>query len=116
MSISITEHGTVDVIQLPSRLVMANAASVRKEIQARVKEGRTHTVLDLGQTSFMDSSGLSVLVSVLKSVHKVGGEVVLLNLGDDVRALVELTRMHEVFKIFGELQTACAHVAGGNTA
>lgn len=109
MVISVTEQRDVDVIQLPNRMVMANAAAIRKQIQTRIKQDRKRAVLDLSQTSFMDSSGLSVLVSVLKAVTKVDGGVVLLNLSDDVRALIELTRMHEVFEIFGDLQAACDH-------
>lgn len=106
MTIQFTTHGNIDVVTLPERLVMANAPEVRKQLQQRVDAGHNLLVLDLGQASFVDSSGLSVFVSALKAVKKVGGEVVLLNLTDGVRALVELTRMHEVFEIFGDRDAA----------
>ncbi len=102
MNISSYQQGSVHVVKLPQRLVMANAPSVRKELLVMIANGQQHLVLDLGGVAFVDSSGLSVLVSALKAAHKVSGSVVLLNLTDDVRALIELTRMHEVFQIFAD--------------
>jgi anti-sigma B factor antagonist len=106
MNISSNRHGSVDVVKLPQRLVMANAPAVRKELLELIDTDHHHLVLDLGEVAFVDSSGLSVLVSALKAAHKVKGSVVLLNLTDDVRALIELTRMHEVFQIFADQQAA----------
>ena len=106
MAIEFTTHGDIDVVTLPERLVMANAAEIRKQLQQRISTGRKLLILDFGESSFVDSSGLSVIVSALKAVNKIGGEVVLLNLTDGVRALIELTRMHEVFEIFGDLDAA----------
>ena len=100
MNISSTQHGNVNVIQLPQRLVMANARTVRNDLLETIAQGHKYLVLDLAEVAYVDSSGLSVLVSALKATSKAGGNVVLLNLSNDVRALVELTRMHEVFDIF----------------
>ena len=106
MNISSTQHGNVDVVNIPQRLVMANAPSVRMDLLEMIARGRRHLVLDFSGVVFVDSSGLSVLVTALKAAHKANGSVVLLNLSDDVRALVELTRMHEVFQIFADEQAA----------
>lgn len=106
MNISNNRHGSVDVVKLPQRLVMANAPAVRKDLLEMIARDHRHLVLDLGEVRFIDSSGLSVLVSAHKAAHKANGTVVLLNPTDDVRALIELTRMHEVFQIFANEQSA----------
>lgn len=106
MNISSKQHGSVDVVQLPQRLVMANAAAVRRELLEMVALGHHYLVLDLGGTTFVDSSGLSVLVSALMAANKVNGKVALLNPTNDVRALIELTRMHEVFAIYADPEAA----------
>jgi anti-sigma B factor antagonist len=116
MNISSNQHGNVDVVKLPQRLVMANAPAVRKELLEMIANDHHHLVLDLGDVSFVDSSGLSVLVSALKAADRVSGSVVLLNLTDDVRALVELTRMHEVFQIFADQQAAIEQLNQGVAA
>ncbi len=106
MNISNQQHGNVDVVKLPQRLVMENAPAVRKDLLHLIDTGHQQLVLDLGEVAFVDSSGLSVLVSALKAANKNAGSVVLLNLTNDVRALIELTRMHEVFQIFADEQAA----------
>lgn len=106
MNIYSNRNGSVDVVKLPQRLVLENASVVRNDLLEMISRGHRHLVLDLGEVAFVDSSGLSVLVSALKSASKFNGRVVLLNLSDDVRALVELTSMHEVFQIFADEQAA----------
>lgn len=106
MNISSNRHGSVDVVKLPERLVMANAPAVRKELLEMVALGHRHLVIDLGEVTFIDSSGLSVLVSAHKAASKEQGSVALLNPSNNVRALIELTRMHEVFHIFADEQAA----------
>ena len=63
MNISNNQHGNVDVVKLPQRLVMGNAPTVRKDLLEMIATGHRHLVLDLGEVAFVDSSGLSVLVS-----------------------------------------------------
>lgn len=116
MTMTILEHDHADQLVLPREMVMANASETRKAIISHIGRGRRHLVLDLNETDFVDSSGLSVLVSVLKAVRKAGGEVVLLNLSEGVRTLIELTRMNEVFEIYVDCNAAIDRVSSQHAA
>ena len=111
MSINRENHGAVDVIELPQRLSMADAGSVRANLHDLVEQGCENLVLDLGKVSFMDSSGLSVLLSARKSVARINGQVVLLNPSAEARVLIELTRLHEVFEIFIDKDAAVQYLS-----
>lgn len=113
MTINRKIHGTVDVIELPQRLSMADAGNVRESLHELVAQGRTHLVLDLARVSFMDSSGLSVLLSARKSVAQKNGQVALLNPSAEARVLIELTRLHEVFDIFIDRDAAVEFLTQG---
>jgi anti-sigma B factor antagonist len=113
MKINRKTHGTVDVIQLPQRLSMADAGNVREDLHELVMQGRNNLVLDLARVSFMDSSGLSVLLSARKSVAPHNGQVVLLNPSAEARVLIELTRLHEVFDIFIDHDAAVEFLSQG---
>ena len=105
------EHHTtagVDIVKLPERLMMADSASTREALKAIIQDGSGKLILDLSGTSFMDSSGLGALVSSLQTARKKGGEVFLVGIGDKVRALFELTRLHTVFQIFDDEAGAVA--------
>ena len=106
MNLECQAHGRVDLVSLPRQLVMANAPDARNAIKQLVTQGHTRLVLDLQAVDFVDSSGLSVLVSTLKAVQAEKGEVVLLGPTPGVRSLIELTRLHKVFEIFEDREAA----------
>ena len=116
MNLSSQTYGSVELVSLPARLVMANAQEARSAIRNLVDDGRIRLVLDLRAVQFVDSSGLSVLVSTLKAVQSHNGRVVLLSPSDSVRSLIELTRLHQVFEIFEDRYAAISELNGHEIA
>jgi len=116
MIIERTDIGLVSVIRVPSRLTLGQAAAWRHGLRDVIDIGYHHLVLDMSGVEFVDSSGLSVLVATLKTCRAEGGEVVLLGLTPPVRALVELTRLHHVFEIFGNEEAAVRHLQSRKVA
>lgn len=109
----ILTHRTVegiDIVALSGRLVMADVPEVRRRLLQIVEQGSGKLVLNLEGVGFMDSSGLSVLVSTLKSARIKNGEVVLLGLTPIVRSLIELTRLQQIFEIFEDETAALARL------
>lgn len=102
-----TENG-VDLVQLPARLVMANAAEARTALKAVIEAGDGRIVIDLGATDFMDSSGLGVVVAGLQGARKKGGDIYLARMNGSIRALFELTKLHTIFQIFDDTDAAVA--------
>ena len=106
MTITHHSYNSIELIKLPTRLVMANATDTRKALIKLIEQGRHRLIFDLNQVEFIDSSGLSVLVSALKAAQNDAGEVLLLSPSDGVRSLIELTRLHQVFEIFEDRDAA----------
>ena len=107
----ITHHNTdvVDIVELEGELVMASGPELRKQLQAIINAGSGNLILQLEKVSFVDSRGLSVFVSALKHAREKQGQVVLVALMPEVRSLLELTRLHKVFDIFEDTNSALAH-------
>lgn len=105
-SLSSKTSANSKVISFPEKLVMANSDDVGQQLTALINEGVTRLVIDLQPVQFMDSSGLAVLVSAWKKVKPAGGKVVLVYPAPSVRALLELTRLHEIFDIYEDLDAA----------
>ena len=103
-------RGAVCIIRLPERLTMAHAAAHRHAIRDVVDEGYERLVMDLSEVEFVDSSGLSVLVSALKAARNADGDVVLAGPTPEVQALIELTRLHHLFEIFADTAAAARHL------
>lgn len=83
-----------------------------KQILAQIiDEGHCAIVVDLGAVGFIDSTGLCAIVSSLKLLGRTG-ELALCGLAEAVRALLKLTRMDKVFRLFPARQDAVAALTG----
>lgn len=108
MPLETRPQGDALLVEMPSRLVKADAPMVRDELKQLIASGKKTLILDLGATEFADSSGLSVLISGLNGAKSAGGDVVLLRPTKTILSLLELTRLHHVFQIFDDADAAAA--------
>lgn len=115
MSATVTKQtlGQVDCVAIGGRLTAAEAATVRAEVLEVIEQGNAQLVLDLAALEFCDSSGLSVLISALRAARSRDGNVALAALTPAVRALIELTRLHQVFEIFDDAPLAAERMVSG---
>ena len=57
--------------------------------------------VDLGRVSFIDSTGLGMLVGVLKEAREMSGDIRLINAGREVRRILQVTGLEALFDIRG---------------
>lgn len=88
-----------DTIFIEGRLGAANSSEIGSELVQILESGPGLVHMDLTDLSFLDSCGLSLLVSLLKRARQNEGDLVLFNMNDRIRSLFELTRLHEIFDI-----------------
>jgi anti-anti-sigma factor len=69
-------------------------------------------VFDLHTLRFIDSSGLGTFLSVLRTLHRKGGELKLACLNKPVLTMFELVSMHKVFEIFNTTEEAVRSFKG----
>jgi anti-sigma B factor antagonist len=86
------------------RLDAAAAPEFRTQALSLIA-GHSVVVLDLKELTFIDSSGLGVLVSLLKSIPP-GGRLRLAHAAANVKKLLEMTRLQAVLPSFGSVQDA----------
>ena len=78
-----------------------SSADFLQELDAR---GR----LDLGKVSYIDSSGLGVLVGLYSTATKVGGGIKLANLNPGLEDILQITKVFTVFEVFERAEDAAA--------
>ncbi len=97
----------VEIVCLRGRLDAASAPELREEFREFIASGHSRLVLEFSGASFIDSSGISVIITLLKAATVAGGDVVLARLSPPVRSILELTRLNKVFRIFDDVDSAC---------
>jgi anti-sigma B factor antagonist len=100
------EHA--DIVRMPLRIDAVAAESIKSELSDLLRHGSGRLLLDMSAVKFMDSTGLGVIVTALKSARAGGGKLALFALPARVRALVEVTRLHLVFDIYVDEASALA--------
>jgi len=89
------------VVQMPPRLSVLEAVTYKNTCQELLQTPSVpkQIILDLSQTTFIDSSGVGALVNTLKSANEKGVELVLRGIHPQVKAVLALTGLNEVFTI-----------------
>ena len=87
------------VLRLTGELDVATAPRVRAELLSLVQRGACTVSIDMASLSFIDSSGLSVLVGGLKRLRESGGDLVLESPSANAMKVLEITGLTRVFSI-----------------
>ena len=92
--------GDVTVVDVSGRITLGEGSSnLREGIRDLVAKGNKKILLNLGEVSYIDSSGIGELVSAFTSVTNQGGHLKLLNLTKRVKDLLQITKLYTVFEV-----------------
>lgn len=94
------------VLSLSGEIDIATAPRVRERMHSLLAEGHERLVVDLDDVGFLDSTGLGVLVGILKRVRTQGGELRLVCSQPRIVKVFEITRLDSAFAIFDTIDGA----------
>lgn len=98
-------------VRPPLNLAGDARTTFKRHVLEHLEQGALHFVFDFDHTGYIDSGGLGVLVSLSKRIRNAGGTLQLANLGEDLLALFEQTRLNTLFEIV--TYPAVCHGCGG---
>jgi anti-sigma B factor antagonist len=100
------------VIHVDGEIDYSTANQLHEEAASAVEAGNRGLVLDLGNVTFCDSSGLGVLVGIWKAVHAIGGRLVLARVPQRCRRLLNRTGLAKIFTVRDRLAEAVTAASG----
>lgn len=109
MSVKLTTRqiGDVSVVDVAGRITLGEGSSaLRDSLREMVGKGQKKILLNLGEVSYIDSSGIGELVSAFTTVTNGGGQLKLLNLTKRVKDLLQITKLYTVFDVHDSEVTA----------
>ena len=109
MKASTRQVDGVTIVDLSGRITLGEGSVVlRDSIKDLLGKGQKKILLNLGDVSYIDSSGIGELVSAFTSVRNQGGELKLLNLTKKVHDLLQITKLYTVFDVKDDEAAAIA--------
>jgi anti-sigma B factor antagonist len=92
--------GDVSVVDVAGRITLGEGSSaLRDTLRDMVSKNQKKILLNLGEVSYIDSSGIGELVSGFTTVANSGGQLKLLNLTKRVKDLLQITKLYTVFDV-----------------
>lgn len=86
-------------IKIQKNFTVEEASKFREETYSILSKGKVAFELDFSGCTFIDSTGLGVLVSLLKRCKDTSSELILKNMSSDILKMFEITRLDTVFDI-----------------
>ena len=77
------------------------------EIEVRLPE---KLIFDFGNVSFMDSSGIGIVIGRYKNMKSIGGKAIIANMRPTVRRIFELSGVNKIVDFYDKVEDA---VKGG---
>jgi len=107
MKTSTRKVDNVTIVDLSGRITLGEGSVVlRDNIRDLIAKGDKKILLNLGEVTYIDSSGIGELVSAFTTVRNQGGELKLLNLTKKVHDLLQITKLYTVFDVKDDEATA----------
>jgi anti-sigma B factor antagonist len=100
IKLSTRQVGDVSVVDVAGRITLGEGSSALRDLlREMVGKNEKKILLNLGDVSYIDSSGIGELVSGFTTVTNQGGQLKLLNLTKRVKDLLQITKLYTVFDV-----------------
>jgi len=114
MGIQLNIEGRVLIASLTGELDHHQAERLRPQIDSAYENSVCkHLVLDMSEISFMDSSGIGMIIGRYKNTEKRGGQLVLASMDERVSRLFEVSGLAKIVARAETVKDALDKLGGG---
>ena len=107
MPIKSDDYGNVCVMSLPGDFVGELTKELKGSAEQRIEQRRqADFVIDFEKTDFIDSEGLETLLWLKRRCEDLFGQIKLVNLDENCRKILEITRLEHRFECHADLAAA----------
>jgi anti-sigma B factor antagonist len=97
-----------NVFPLEGEIDLHISPAVATSLQEIIAQKPPRLLVDLSRVTYLDSSGLAVLIDAMQKVQKYGGKFGVVGMQESVRSIFEIARLDQVFRIFPTVEAATA--------
>ena len=107
MNLKEKEIDGVVLLELSGKLMGGPDATLLSEkLHSLVDQKKTKVIADLGKVSWMNSSGLGILIGGLTTMRNSGGDLKLINVTGKIESLLIITKLIKIFDTFDGVDEA----------
>lgn len=87
------------VVAVSGEIDLFTAPELKAALSEAVEDGRSRIVVDLAQTTFLDSTALGVLIGAVKRLRSRDGVLTIVNTDPNIAKTFEITGLDQIFTI-----------------
>lgn len=107
MEVETVSYKHCDLVKTAGRIDSYTAPDLEKALNAITEAGKYKIVFDMSEVSFVSSKGWWVMIDTQKKCKRYRrGELVLVNLCDEIRDSLNLVGLRNYFKVFDDVTSA----------
>jgi anti-sigma B factor antagonist len=109
IEIKTRQSGDITILDVSGKITLGEGSSaLRDKVRDLSAAGSKKLLLNLGDVTYIDSSGIGELVSAFTTTSNQGGSLKLLNLTKRVKDLLQITKLYTVFEVWEDEPHAVA--------
>lgn len=108
MQIQVKQHRRVAIVAAFGSLDAHSAREFGASVDPYINEQSPSVLVEMSNVTFLDSTGLAVMVQLLRKCKASGGDLCLCNLHETVSTILEITQLNTVLRTAVDLQTGLA--------
>jgi anti-sigma B factor antagonist len=97
-----------NVLPLAGEIDLHVSPEVGESLRRMVAKKPRVLIVDLAKVTYLDSSGLAVLIDAMQNVQQYGARFGLAGVQESVKQIFEIARLDQVFQIFPDVESALA--------
>ncbi len=99
------------VVAVRGEIDLFTAPELKQKLTDAIEGGKTRIVVDLSDTTFLDSTALGVLIGTVKRLRAVDGQLAIVNVEANIGKTFEITGLDQIFTILPSRDAAVAALA-----
>ena len=87
------------VVAVAGEIDLFTAPELKATLTDAIEDGKTRIVVDLTETTFLDSTALGVLIGAIKRLRSRDGRMTIVNTDQNIAKTFEITGLDQIFTI-----------------
>ena len=112
LKITARTQGAATILDCSGMVTIGDGSvTLRQAVRRNLDDGNKRLILNLGDVSYVDNSGIGEFVSSYTTTSNGGGRLVLLNVTKKIHDLLTITKLLTVFEVFDNESAAIESVS-----
>ncbi len=99
MEVSIRNKNKWQILDIKGNIRGKESENLKQVCRENLKDGNLYIVANFENVSFIDSTGLGALIHCHQNMKSAGGDLLLMNLSENIYDLFEMTSVDKLFEI-----------------